>query len=98
MVCMALTDLGRRFGTWLGLEPDDLETVSTARNATSQATRPIPDQVMPENARLNPAHDDGSRPVAVSAMAPSAAFEREITELRRSVLDLRSGLGGDHEA
>ena len=91
MVHMALTDLGRRFGNWLGIEPDELDTdLAPGGDAAARALALEP---VAAHERTSPGGTEHtSRVPAAPRIASSPALDDEIAELRRVVLDLRSGL------
>ena len=90
-----LADFGRRFADWLGIEPDDPDTVfqdthrNLARDGVAVGAGVVPDP--PQGST-----QIRSALLATRATLPSPDFDQAITELRPLILDLRSGL--DHEA
>ncbi len=90
---MALTDLGRRFGIWLGIEPDDPEPALgiTNRNVSAIGRDGISEHTPQERTLVKP------RPASrVISLSPAVAAE--VDELRRLISDLESGLDQRHEA
>jgi hypothetical protein len=97
-VHMTLTDFGRRFADWLGIEPDDSEIGlgDTRRSVAQVAVEFVPGAI-----RESTPHGGSlvkSRVAATRAISRGSTTDREIAELRRLVFDLRAGLDQEHDA
>lgn len=95
---MTLTDFGRRFADWLGIEPDDVEIGlgDTRRSVAEVAVEFVPGAI-----REPTSHGGAlgkSRLAATRAISRDSAADREIAELRRLVSDLRAGLDQGNDA
>jgi hypothetical protein len=90
-VHVTLADFGRRFADWLGIEPDDPDTIlhDTHRNLSRDGAA-VGAGVVRDTPQGNT--QIRSRLLPTRAILPSTDFDQAITELRRLILDL------DHKA
>lgn len=93
---MRLTDLGRRFGNWLGIEPDDPDAVlkdmhrDLSRDGAGFGAGVARERTPHGSTQIR------SRLLATRAISSSPNYDRAIAELRR-LIDLRSDLDPHHE-